>query len=121
MVMARRPRHPHRRRGRLHPEAQNALDEQRRAFIEKFGREPGPGDPILFDPDADTPTPMDPDRVFAGTIMAMIKTGTRHELIYGFIRTGGMIFTAETAHLWAAEDLALWDKAIEEYRKDFSR
>ena len=27
-------------------------------FKEKFGREPGPNDPVFFDPDEDTPTPI---------------------------------------------------------------
>jgi hypothetical protein len=33
----------------------NLLEDARRAVIEKFGREPGPYDPVFFDPDADTP------------------------------------------------------------------
>ncbi len=32
-----------------------AIEKQRVAFIAKFGREPGKGDPVFFDPDADTP------------------------------------------------------------------
>jgi hypothetical protein len=28
-----------------------ALLEQRKAFIDKFGREPGSDDPVFFDPD----------------------------------------------------------------------
>jgi hypothetical protein len=33
------------------PLVHQALLEQRNAFIEKFGREPGPDDPVFFDPD----------------------------------------------------------------------
>jgi hypothetical protein len=33
------------------PRVHAALMEQRQAFIDKFGREPGPGDPVFFDPD----------------------------------------------------------------------
>jgi hypothetical protein len=44
------------------PRVQEALLAQRRAFVEKFGREPGPDDPIFFDPDKDVPTPIDPAR-----------------------------------------------------------
>ncbi len=39
------------------------LKEQRRAFIEKFGREPGPTDPVFFDPECDNPTPLSPKRL----------------------------------------------------------
>jgi hypothetical protein len=47
------------------PQIQAALLEQRKAFIEKFGREPGPDDPIFFDPDQDVPTPIAPARLEA--------------------------------------------------------
>lgn len=33
------------------------LENQLEAFREKFGREPGPGDPLFFDPDATNPPP----------------------------------------------------------------
>jgi hypothetical protein len=42
----------------LHPKLQEALEAQRAAFTAKFGREPGPHDPIFFDPDADVPRPI---------------------------------------------------------------
>ncbi|MGH8572835.1 MAG: hypothetical protein ACREX8_09695, partial [Gammaproteobacteria bacterium] len=35
-----------------------ALEEQRKRFIAKFGREPGPNDPVFFNPDADAPEPL---------------------------------------------------------------
>jgi hypothetical protein len=28
----------------------------------KFGRDPGPNDPVFFDPDKDVPTPIDMER-----------------------------------------------------------
>src|SRR5688500_13083409 len=34
---------------------QEALQDNLRAFREKFGRDPGPDDPMFFDPDADDP------------------------------------------------------------------
>jgi hypothetical protein len=42
------------------PRVHDALVEQRKAFVKKFGREPGPDDPVFFDPDKDVPTPIDP-------------------------------------------------------------
>jgi hypothetical protein len=47
------------------PRVQEALLDQRKAFIDKFGREPGPGDPVFFDPDKDVPTPIGVDRMSA--------------------------------------------------------
>ena len=43
------------------PRVHDALLEQRKAFIDKFGREPGPDDPVFFDPDTDDPARMDAD------------------------------------------------------------
>jgi hypothetical protein len=48
---------------KMSPELHSALLQQRAAFRAKFGRDPGPGDPIFFDPDADTPVPISPDRM----------------------------------------------------------
>jgi hypothetical protein len=57
------------------PRVRNALLEQRRAFIEKFGREPGPDDPVFFDPDKDVPTPIDPARLDADLEKAIRDAG----------------------------------------------
>jgi hypothetical protein len=44
------------------PRVYEALLEQRKAFIDKFGREPSADDPVFFDPDKSVPTQIDPDR-----------------------------------------------------------
>ena len=40
--------------------AEWALLEQRKLFSAKFGREPGPDDPVFFNPDAEAPEPLTP-------------------------------------------------------------
>jgi hypothetical protein len=57
------------------PRVHALLLEQRKAFIEKFGREPGPGDPVLFDPDKDAPTAIDADRLDADLEKALRDSG----------------------------------------------
>ena len=57
------------------PLVHQALLEQRNAFIEKFGREPGPDDPVFFDPDKDVPTPIDPARFDADLEKAIRDAG----------------------------------------------
>src|SRR2546430_2349141 len=54
-----------RRDEKLTPELREILAKARSRFITKFGREPGPGDPVFFDPDRDVPTPLDADQVRA--------------------------------------------------------
>jgi site-specific recombinase XerD len=51
-----------RKRIPLNKDAQEAMKMQLQAFREKFGREPGPDDPVFFDPDQDAPTPLTPER-----------------------------------------------------------
>ncbi len=43
---------------RLSRKAHEGLKKQHESFVEKFGREPGPGDPLFFDPDYDVPVPL---------------------------------------------------------------
>jgi hypothetical protein len=50
---------------RLPVEAEAAVESARRAFVAKFGREPGPDDPVFFNPDADEPEPMTAEQVAA--------------------------------------------------------
>ena len=57
------------------PRVHDALLEQRKAFIDKFGREPGPNDPVFFDPDKDVPTPIDADRLGADLEKALRDSG----------------------------------------------
>jgi len=56
---------------RLNPKQREILERQREKFLERFGREPGPADPIFFDPSIDDPRPLDPDGLVATIAAAM--------------------------------------------------
>ncbi len=106
------------KRGRQIPlseEMVTVMKQQREDFQHKFGREPGPADPIFFDPDMDTPTSMDNDKVAEGMLKAMKAAGIAPELIHAWQRTGRLV-TQENRHLLSAKDVAEWQAAIEEYR-----
>lgn len=47
---------------KMPPQVEIALKQQSEKFRAKFGRDPGPNDPVFFDPDCDTPTPITPDQ-----------------------------------------------------------
>ena len=68
----------------LRQEARKAMEGQREAFRKKFGRDPGPDDPIIFDPDADQPTPISSLRIEAEMLEAMRKAGTPPPIIYAY-------------------------------------
>jgi hypothetical protein len=61
-----------------------AMLEQRKAFIDKFGREPGPHDPVFFDPDKDVPTPIGADRMNADLDKALRDSGIDPEKAEAF-------------------------------------
>jgi hypothetical protein len=68
------------------PRVHEALLEQRKAFIDKFGREPGPADPVFFDPDKDVPTPIGPDRMSADREKVLRDSGIDPEKAKAFRR-----------------------------------
>ena len=83
----------------MSPEVADALARQRQRFIEKFGREPGPEDPVFFDPNAGRPIPMvDWDEVEKEFEIALEKTGADPAFAYAFKKTGRLV-GEENRHL----------------------
>ena len=93
-----------------------AMEEARRAFFQKFGRWPSPGDPIIFDPDVDEPTPMDPAKTRREMISTMKEAGIPGALVYAYEKTG-LIVSEMNEHLISPADIAEYDAAIAEYRR----
>ena len=94
-----------------------AILDQFRLFREKFGREPGPDDPVFFDPDADTPQfcgSEATDHVTDQMVEAMSAAGVRPELIYAFRKTGRIV-TEDNWHLLNQADRKEWADAVNEY------
>jgi len=60
---------------RMTPQMRDALLRQRERFRAKFGRDPSPSDPALFDPDADTPVPISGERLDAEIDKALREAG----------------------------------------------
>lgn len=80
------------------PEVADALRTQQQRFKEKFG--PGPGDPVFFDPDADTPQEMDAEKLDNVLIEAMVKADMDPSYIYAFKKTGLLVTrTTGTSYL----------------------
>jgi hypothetical protein len=87
-------------------ELDQALTVQREKFTAKFGREPGPNDPIFFD--------MDEDAIRESTAHAMRKAGISPALIYAYEETG-LIVTQENRRLIPENDLREFDAKVREY------
>ena len=92
------------------------IEAQRRFFEEKFGRPPGPDDPLFFDPDADEPQPMSLPGVETATVSMLEAAGISPAWIYAYQHTDGLLprtdgsFTSE-------RDSAEWHEAVDRYMK----
>lgn len=98
------------------PELQAELRDQARAFEEKFGRPPGDGDPLIFDPDCDTPTPLSEAKITNMVVEAMGRAGIDAARIYAYKKVG-ILPTEENMHLIDPADLDAWEEAIASYER----
>lgn len=64
-----------RRTLKMTPHVETALVALREKFKTKFGREPGPNDPVFFDPDCDTPTPITKEQLLNKVLGAAKSAG----------------------------------------------
>jgi hypothetical protein len=87
-----------------------------KAYREKFGRDPEPNDPIMFDPDADTPVPIKPEKLRRIIVEAFKHTFINPAIIYAFEKTGFFI-SEDNQHLFSKKDIAEWNAAIEEWKR----
>ena len=96
------------------PEVAEVLESQKARFREQFGRDPGPDDPVFFDPDASEPQPLDLEQVQAEFTEAMARAGIDPAKIYAYRRTD-LIVTEDNYHLLTEEQRREWEAALAEY------
>ena len=60
---------------KMNKELHEAMMQQQKSFVEKFGREAGPDDPIFFDPDSDVPIPLSESKLRKELSEAARKAG----------------------------------------------
>ena len=106
----------------INPDAIEAYRRQTEAFLRRFGREMGPDDPFFFDPDADTPRFLPPDKA-AGALEfianVMTQAGVDPAAVYAFRKTGGLL--PVRGREMRPEDLAEWNAAFDEYYEMMNR
>ena len=90
-------------------ELADALEQQRRQFTEKHGREPGPDDRLF----SDLP-PL--EHVEHQMVRAMHRAGLDPAFIYAFEKTG-LLVTEQNQHLIPEKDLDEWEAAVREYNR----
>jgi len=110
------PERPSYKRIPLSPELAKGIQEQFQWFTEKFGRPPGPDDPVFFDPSADEPRPIIDEVVDQHMLEAMHKAGVRPALIYAYQKTGRLVTRENRTYLTRAE-LKEWNDAVDEWKR----
>ena len=68
-------------------EIKEIMEEQRRRFVEKFGREPGPEEFVFFDPDADVSQPFPEDKLMELLVEAIYRNEIDEKSINNLIKT----------------------------------
>lgn len=105
-----------------HPQASEMADvfaALQRDFVERFGRDPGPNDPLLLDPDASVPTPLSADAFDA--MLNRLAAGVDDPVIRAKVlasRDVGYILTEDTLHLFSAYEIDLWEAALDRHLGD---
>src|SRR5262245_11764496 len=87
----------------LNPEQAKGIREQFQRFTDKFGRPPGPDDPIFFDPSADEPRPVVDEVVDQHMLEAMHKARFHPALVYAYQKTGRIVTRENRKRLTKAE------------------
>jgi hypothetical protein len=92
-----------------------ALEQMRQAFKKKFGRDRRQDEPLLFDPDEDTPKLVDLEKYRRAVIAGMREVGVDPAHIYAFEQSGYFV-TEDNRDLVPDVGLQAWDSAVERWR-----
>ncbi|MDL4813164.1 hypothetical protein [Actinomadura opuntiae] len=94
----------------------DALRQQEELFRAEFGREMGPDDPVFFDPDADEPVPVDPDRMMAEVRQEAERMTDPQMRAYllAFADCGYMV-TEANQHTFSAHQVEAFMDAVERH------
>jgi hypothetical protein len=95
-----------------------AMEGQRAAFEEKFGRPPGPHDPVFFDPDADEPRPLTQEGI--GPVMGKLleaadRSGADPAFVHAW-RECGYLVTEDNRHTFSAAEVMAFSDAVHAYQ-----
>jgi hypothetical protein len=102
----------------LSKKAMEGIEELRQQFIQRWGREPRPEDPLFWDPYENEPKPMGQDsqaQLTRQICEAMRAAGISEDKIYATEKTG-LMPTADNIELMEPDAFAEWCAAAAEYR-----
>jgi hypothetical protein len=95
---------------------QDVMEQAAQRFRAKFGREMGPDDPVLFDPDADEPVPIDEQKMVAEVREQAERMADpvmrAHMLAFA---EGGYMVTEMNQHTFSAHEVEAYLDAVARY------
>jgi hypothetical protein len=103
----------------INHETAEIIAQQKRLFREQFGREPGPEDPLFFDPGVAAPqflSDESTDEIWKSLLQVAGDSGIDPAIVYAMNKTGRMVTEANLEFLTDSE-LQEWNDAVNEYRQ----
>src|SRR5713226_4605164 len=103
----------------INQETAEIIAQQKKLFREQFGREPGPDDPLFFDPSVVVPQFLSDDstdEIWKGLLQAAGNSGIDPAIVYAMNKTGRIVTEANLEFLTDSE-LQEWNDAVNEYRQ----
>ena len=99
----------------LDPAGEEAIRRQLAAFEAKFGRPPGPDDPIFFDPDANTPQPFAVESYFDVIDEMWNELGLDPALLDAWKQLG-YIVSEMNQQTFSLVEIEAFEEAVERHR-----
>ena len=96
-----------------------AITQQKRLFREKFGREPGPDDPLFFNPESAIPEFLSvesQEETWRALVQAAGESGMDPALVYAMNKTGRIV-TDQNIRFLTDADLQEWNDAVDQYHQ----
>ena len=103
----------------INHETAEIIAQQKKLFREQFGREPGPDDPLFFDPSVVVPqflSDESTDEIWKSLLQAAGNSGIDPAIVYAMNKTGRIVTEANLEFLTDSE-LLEWNDAVNEYRQ----
>jgi len=103
----------------INRETAEIIAQQKKLFREQFGREPGPDDPLFFDPSVVVPqflSDESSDEIWKSLLQAAGNSGIDPAIVYAMNKTGRIVTEANLEFLTDSE-LQEWNDAVNEYRQ----
>ena len=101
------------------PSSAEALVRQKALFVVQFGREPGPTDPVFFDPSKSEPAPLTEaalPQMVSEMVHACVAAGIDPAYGYAFGEVGYLV-TEENRHLFSAHEVEAFSEAVSRHQQ----